>query len=340
MEKLIEIKNLHVSFHTYAGEVKAVRGVDFDINKGEVLGIVGESGCGKSVTSNAIMRILPDNAEYKDGEILINQQNLLSLSEKEMQKVRGKEIGMIFQDSMASLNPTMKVGKQIEEVIRRHQNVTNEQAKTKALEMLSTVGMSNPERRMKQYPHEFSGGMRQRAMIAIALALNPKLLIADEPTTALDVTIQAQILKVMKDLKNQLNTSVMLITHDLGVVAETCDRIAVMYAGQIIEKGTASNIFRNTKHPYTKGLLVSIPSMKMDRTKVLEPIIGSPPDLFSPPKGCPFYARCKYAMKACKDHNPDLKKIEEKDGDEHYAACWLNDEQYINAVGVEKAVKL
>ena len=329
MEKLIEVKDLHVSFHTYAGEVKAVRGVSFDIAKGEVVGIVGESGCGKSVTSSAIMRILQTPpAEYKKGEIIMEGRDLLRLSEKEMQKVRGREIGMIFQDSMASLNPTMKVGSQIAEVIRRHQKVSQAAAKAQALEMLRIVGISNPQARMSQYPHEFSGGMRQRAMIAIALALRPKLLIADEPTTALDVTIQAQILNIMLDLKDQFGSSVMLITHDLGVVAETCNRVAVMYAGQITEKGTGKNIFRNPKHPYTEGLLLSVPNMKMDRTKVLEPIIGSPPDLFSPPVGCPFYARCKYAMRICKEHMPDFLPIPEPDGSEHYAACWRNSPEY------------
>lgn len=264
---------------------------------------------------------------------------MLSLSEREMQAVRGREIGMIFQDSMASLNPTMKVGRQIIEVVAKHQRVSRSEARGKAVEMLDVVGMSNPEKRLNQYPHEFSGGMRQRAMIAIALALNPKLLIADEPTTALDVTIQAQILHVMTELKDKLNTSIMLITHDLGVVAETCDRIVVMYAGQIIEKGTARDIFYSPMHPYTKGLLVSVPSMKMDKTKVLEPIIGSPPDLFSPPAGCPFYARCKYAMRICKENNPDLLPAAENTG-EHFAACWLNSGEYLAAVGNERAVKL
>lgn len=340
MEKLLEVRDLHISFHTYAGEVKAVRGVTFDVNKGEVLGVVGESGCGKSVTSSAIMRILQTPpAEYKSGEVLLGGRNLLALSERSMQAVRGHEIGMIFQDAMASLNPTMKVGTQITEVIKRHQkNVTNTQAREKALEMLRVVGMSNPERRLGQYPHEFSGGMRQRAMIAIALALNPKLLIADEPTTALDVTIQAQILKIMTRLKERFGTSVMLITHDLGVVAETCDRVVVMYAGQIIEKGTVHNIFHNPKHPYTEGLLVSVPSMKMDKTKVLEPIVGSPPDLFSPPVGCPFYARCKYAMKICKDNDPDMLAIPEQDGDEHLAACWRNSGEF-KAYVAGKAVR-
>lgn len=328
MEKLLEVKDLHISFHTYAGEVKAVRGVNFDVNKGEVLGVVGESGCGKSVTSSAVMRILDTPpAEYKQGEILLDGKNLLSLSEGEMQKVRGREIGMIFQDAMASLNPTMTVGAQIIEVLRRHSDMSKSEAYTKALEMLTVVGMSNPQERMKQYPHEFSGGMRQRAMIAIALALSPKLLIADEPTTALDVTIQDQILHVMTNLKDKFGASIMLITHDLGVVAETCDRVVVMYAGQIVEKGTVQELFNNAMHPYTEGLLESVPSMKMDKTKVLEPIVGSPPDLFSPPVGCPFYARCKYAMKICKDYNPQLIQIQ-GDSHEHSAACWLRSEQY------------
>ena len=340
MEPLVQIKNLHISFNTYAGEVKAVRGVSFDIYKGEMLGVVGESGCGKSVTSNAIMRILPTPpAEYKQGEIIMDGKNLLGLSESHMQRIRGKDIGMIFQDSMASLNPTMNVGSQIAEVIRRHQKVSSDKAKRQAIEMLHLVGLSNPEKRYHQYPHEFSGGMRQRAMIAIALALNPKLLIADEPTTALDVTIQDQILKVMKTLIEKSDASVMLITHDLGVVAETCRRVVVMYAGQIIEQGAADHIFYNAKHPYTKGLLLSVPSMKMDKTKALEPIVGSPPDLFSPPAGCPFYARCKYAMKICKDSCPVMEAIPENDGEAHEASCWLNSLNYREALG-ERAVTL
>lgn len=338
-ENILEVQDLHISFHTYAGEVQAVRGVDFEIRRGEILGIVGESGCGKSVTSNAIMRILQSPpAEYKSGHIMFRGLDLLTVSEKRMQGIRGKEIGMIFQDSLSSLNPTMKVGKQIKEVIRLHnKSISNAEAQKQAIDMLKAVGMSNPVERYYQYPHEFSGGMRQRAMIAIALALSPTLLIADEPTTALDVTIQAQILNIMMNLKEQIGTSVMLITHDLGVVAETCDRVAVMYAGEIVEKGNTKDIFFNPKHPYTQGLLDSVPSMDTDRSKVLEAIVGSPPDLFNPPKGCPFYARCKHAMEVCQNNDPELLFI--GDSDEHYAACWLNSPQYLEFLAAKKAVK-
>ncbi len=321
MEKILEVKDLYVSFHTYSGEVKAVRGVNFDIYKGEVVAIVGESGCGKSVTSQSIMQILPTPpAEYKKGSIIFQGQDLLKKSEKEMQRIRGKDIGMIFQDSMTSLNPTSKIGSQIAEGLVKHQKLSGSAAWNRAVEMLELVGVAQPDRRANQYPHEFSGGMRQRAMIAIALACQPKLLIADEPTTALDVTIQAQILELMKGLQKKLDTSIILITHDLGVVAEMCERVIVMYAGQVIEAGTVNDIFYNSKHPYTKGLLKSIPHTGMDRRESLKSIVGTPPDLFNPPAGCPFYARCERAMKICGDNDPELAEMEKN----HYAACWLN----------------
>ncbi len=331
MEKLIDIKNLKISFQTYAGKVQAVRGVNFFVNKKEVLGIVGESGCGKSVTSSAIMRILPQPpAVYEGGEVIFGDRDILKLPEAEMRKIRGKEISMIFQDAMASLNPTMKIGKQIMEPLKIHQNLSNDEALKKAIEMIDLVGISNPEKRVNQYPHEFSGGMRQRAMIAIALACRPKLLIADEPTTALDVTIQAQIIKLMNNLRDELGTSIIMITHDLGVVAEMCDRVVVMYAGKIIESGNAKAIYFNPKHPYTSSLLESVPNMKMSRDKVLVPIPGTPPDLFSPPVGCSFYARCKHAMRVCKENNPDIINIPDEYDQDHYAACWLNSMEYKN----------
>ncbi len=324
-ELLLEVKDLEIAFKTYAGEINAVRGVNFQLNKGEVLGIVGESGCGKSVTSSAIMRILPEpTAMYKGGQVFLEGTDLLKLTEKEMCKVRGKDISMVFQDSMSSLNPTMKIGKQIAESLRIHQGKSKKDAKEIAIKMLELVGVSNPEKRVNQYPHEFSGGMRQRAMIAIALACKPKLLIADEPTTALDVTIQAQIIKLMNELRKELDTSIILITHDLGVVAEMCDRIVVMYAGQIIEEGTAQDIFKNPSHPYTKALLDSVPTMEMSRERVLEPVQGTPPDLFDPPKGCSFYPRCKEAMKGCKNNCPNLLEVSEN----HKAACFLNTDEY------------
>lgn len=327
MQKILEVKDLNISFKTYGGEVKAVRGVNFEVNKGEVIAIVGESGCGKSVTAQSIMQILPkQTAMYKQGSILFQGEDLLKKSEKQMQSIRGKDIGMIFQDPMTSLNPTMKIGNQIAEGLIKHQHMSKAEARKKVIEMLELVGMANPEKRANQYPHEFSGGMRQRAMIAMALACQPKLLIADEPTTALDVTIQAQILELMKELRKKIGASIMLITHDLGVVAEMSDRVIVMYAGQVIESGTADAIFYNPKHPYTRGLLKSVPRMNMDRNEALHPIVGTPPDLFNPPTGCPFYARCDKAMRVCKNHLPKLEKIEGStyDGDNHHASCWLN----------------
>ncbi len=334
-EKLLEIKDLEISFNTYAGEVKAVRGINFHVDKGELLGIVGESGCGKSVTSSSILRILPTPpAEYKNGEIVFEGTDLLKLSEKEMQGIRGKDISMVFQDSMSSLNPTMKIGKQIVEAIVYHNpKMDKSLAKQQAIDMLTSVGISNPDKRFDQYPHEFSGGMRQRAMIAMALCCNPKLLIADEPTTALDVTIQEQILILMKELVKKSDTSVILITHDLAVIAETCNRVVVMYAGQIIESANVEYIFNNPLHPYTVGLLDSVPSMKMERSKELTPIVGSPPDLVAPPKGCGFYPRCKKALKVCEEHEPGLTTIIEPDGSEHICKCWLYSEQYLNRGG-------
>lgn len=321
MKPILELNNLEVSFQTYAGEVQAVRGVSFDVKRGEAVAIVGESGCGKSVTAKSIMRLLPSPpSKIKNGNILFDGEDLAKKTEKEMQRIRGNEIGMIFQDPMTSLNPTTKVGHQIAESIIRHKKVSRAEALKHAVEMLKLVGIPNPENRAGQYPHEFSGGMRQRAMIAIALACQPKLLIADEPTTALDVTIQAQILELMKDLQEKMNTSIVLITHDLGVVAETCEKVIVMYAGQVIESGTVNEIFTSPKHPYTKGLLKSVPRLDMDRKKALDPIIGSPPDLLAPPKGCAFYPRCEHAMKVCKDIRPSFEHIS---GSQH-TSCWLH----------------
>ncbi|WP_128896014.1 ABC transporter ATP-binding protein [Longirhabdus pacifica] len=322
MGKLLEVNDLEVSFKVHGGEVKAVRGVKFHVNKGETIGIVGESGCGKSVTAQTIMRLIPQPpARIKNGSIMFNGEDLLKKTEREMQKVRGKEIGMIFQDPMTSLNPTMTVGAQIMEPLIKHQNLSRKEATKRAVEMLDLVGMPNPEKRIKQYPHQFSGGMRQRAMIAIALACDPSLLIADEPTTALDVTIQAQILNVMKDLQKRLNTSIIMITHDLGVVAEVCDRVVVMYAGKVVEEGTVQEIFKNPQHPYTKGLLKSVPSLDQDKDKPLVPIYGTPPDLFSPPPGCAFCDRCDYAMNICNKQDADKYHV----SDTQYARCWLLD---------------
>ena len=322
MEKILEVKNLQVSFHTYAGEVKSVRGVDFYLNKGETLAIVGESGCGKTVTSKAIMRLLPEPmpAEIKKGsEIIFDGKNILNMPEKELRKLRGSEISMIFQDPMTSLNPTMTVGKQIAESLIIHRGLNKSEAMNEAIKMLDLVNIPNAEKRAHQYPHEFSGGMRQRAMIAIALACNPKILIADEPTTALDVTIQAQIMDLIGDLQKKLGTAVVLITHDLGVVADTADRVQVMYAGQVIERGTVKDIFNNPQHPYTWALLQSVPRLETKNKDVLYSLNGTPPDLIKPPVGCPFAARCEYCMGICLEEMPEVTVV---DG-EHSVACWL-----------------
>ncbi|MGG0645265.1 ABC transporter ATP-binding protein [Sporosarcina gallistercoris] len=324
MEQLLEVKNLEVNFTTYGGEVKAVRDVSFHINKSEILAIVGESGSGKSVTVQTIMGLLPKNVtKIKNGAIYYKGQNLLKLKKSQLRKLKGSKISMIFQDPMTSLNPTMKIGSQIAEGLRIHHNISKQDAKAQATNMIKLVGIPNPEQRYDQYPHEFSGGMRQRAMIAIALACKPELLIADEPTTALDVTIQAQVLKLMVDLKEKTDTAIILITHDLGVVAETAERVAVMYAGVIVETGTVDEIFRNPKHPYTWGLMESIPDFNSKKKERLIPIEGSPPDLFAPPKGCPFAPRCKYAMEICASEMPGDYEISTS----HHAKCWLNDEQ-------------
>ncbi len=319
-DHLLELKELRTSFFTHVGEVKAIRGVSFHLDKGEALGIVGESGSGKSVTSMSIMRLLQHPGKIIGGDIIFNGENLMDKSDKEMQAIRGNDIAMIFQDPMTSLNPVYTVGNQIIEAIVKHQKISKADAKTKAIEMLNIVGIPSPEKRIDQYPHEFSGGMRQRAMIAMALSCEPQLLIADEPTTALDVTIQAQILELMKDLKNKLDTSIILITHDLGVVADVCARIIVMYGGIILEEGRSEDIFYNPKHPYTLGLLKSIPKLadKEDKERLI-PIPGSPPDLLKPPKGCPFAARCEYAMKICIDKMPEYTYVKE----DHRSMCWL-----------------
>ena len=318
MEKLLEVKNLCVNFGTYGGEVKAVRGVTFDLHKGETLAIVGESGSGKSVACKTIMRILSSNGYIKDGQILFDGKDLTKISEKDMEKVRGKDIAMIFQDPMTSLNPTMTIGKQIMEPIIKHQGFSKEDARKRAIELIELVGISDAEKRFKQYPHQFSGGMRQRIVIAISLACNPKVLIADEPTTALDVTIQAQILELIKDLQEKTGVAVIFITHDLGVVANMADRVAVMYAGKIIEYGTSDDIFYVPKHPYTWGLLGSMPTLDIGDNDLYN-IPGTPPDLMDPPKGDAFALRSAYAMKIDHLAEPPMFKV----SDTHYAATWL-----------------
>lgn len=319
MDKILEVKDLHISFHTFSGEVQAIRGVDFDLHKGETLAIVGESGSGKSVTTKAIMRLLPEsNSKIKQGQILFEGKDLAKLSDKAMQKIRGKDISMIFQDPMTSLNPTMKVGKQIIEPIMKHQKLSKAAATKRAIEILDLVGIPKPEERFNQYPHQFSGGMRQRVVIAIALACNPKVLIADEPTTALDVTIQAQILELMKSLQKKIDTSIIFITHDLGVVANVADRVAVMYGGKIVEVGTVDEVFYNPQHPYTWGLISSMPTLDT-ADEELYAIPGTPPDLLYPPKGDAFAPRNRYAMKIDLEKQPPMFKV----SDTHYAATWL-----------------
>ncbi len=320
-EKLLEVKNLAVSYHGYAGEVKSVRRVSFDVYKGETLAVVGESGCGKSVTAKSIMNLIKvPPAEIKEGsEILFNGEDVLKFDKKRLSHYRGGEAAIIFQDALAALNPTMTVGNQIIENIRHHSKVSKKEAMAQAVELLRMVGIPQPESRVKQYPHEFSGGMRQRVMIAIAFACNPQLLIADEPTTALDVTIQAQIMDLIKDLQKQKGTSVILITHDLGVVANVAHRIVVMYSGKIVERGNNLDIFHHPKHPYTNALLEAVPRLDLKNKQVLTSIEGTPPDLLNPPKGCPFCTRCKYCMEICCTEEPPTEDF----GNGHEASCWL-----------------
>ncbi len=306
---LLEVKNLRTTFYNRGNKVEAVRGVDLHINDGEILGIVGESGSGKSVMMKSIMGIIPPNAKIENGEILFQGKDIAKLSNIEKRKIKGKDIAMIFQDPMTALNPIKTIGSHIIEVIMRHKNLDKAKAKNSAIEFLRMVGIPTPEKRMEQYPHEFSGGMRQRVLIAMALSCGPKLLIADEPTTALDVTIQAQILELLRNLKNQKNMSVVLITHDLGVVASLCSRIMVMYAGMIMEEGLVDEIFYSPKHPYTKALLNAIPKLEGDEKKRLEPIYGTAPSLLNPPKGCPFAERCGFSMDKCFVSMPEYKSF-------------------------------
>lgn len=330
MGKLLDVENLQVSFHTYAGEVKAVRGVSFELNEGETLAFVGESGCGKTVTAKAIMRLHPTNTtEIKEGsKITYKDQDVLSMSKKELSDYRGNEVSMIFQDPMTSLNPTMTVGKQIMEGLILHRGLDKKAAREEAINMLKLVKIPDAEKRIDAYPHEMSGGMRQRVMIAIALACNPTLLIADEPTTALDVTIQAQIMELLGELKRELNTAIILVTHDLGVVADFADRIQVMYAGQVIERGTVQEIFKNAKHPYTWALLASVPRLDSENKKDLYALQGTPPDLINELNHCPFAARCEYCMQICKEAMPEETLV---DGT-HKVSCWL---QHPNAPKVK-----
>lgn len=330
-KKILELKNLKTSFFTHVGEVEAVRGIDFSLEKGEILGVVGESGSGKSVSLLSVMGLVPHPGKVKEGEIHFKGKNLLEFSEKEINKIRGKEIAMIFQDPMSSLNPVYKIGNQIVETLRAHNKISRGEAQKKAIEMLDLVGIPSPKERINCYPHEFSGGMKQRVMIAIALACDPEILIADEPTTALDVTIQAQILQLMKDIQKKKNTSIIIVTHDLGVVADLCDNIMVMYGGYIMEKGTVDEIFYKTSHPYTKGLLNSVPKINSSNNvnERLIPIKGSPPDLLNPQMGCPFVFRCNDAMEICTQRLPDFNQLSES----HSCRCWLKNHDVIEILG-------
>ncbi|MGG3623063.1 ABC transporter ATP-binding protein [Bacillus gobiensis] len=323
MERVLEVKDLHVTFTTYGGTIQAVRGVSFSLNKGETFAIVGESGCGKSVTSQSIMGLLPSySAKITKGSILFKGTDLTQVSEKEIRTIRGAEISMIFQDPMTALNPTLTVGEQLMEAVLQHKKITRKEAKKAVLSMLDLVGIPNPDERFKQYPHEFSGGMRQRIVIAMALMCEPEVIIADEPTTALDVTIQAQILELFNKIQKETGVAIILITHDLGIVAQVADRIAVMYAGKMVETGTRREIFYHPQHPYTKGLLHSVPRLDLKGAELI-PVPGTPPDLFSPPSGCPFTARCPYAMEVCEKVYP----VETYLSDHHHVYCWLQDKR-------------
>ena len=326
--KLLEVKNLQVSIKTYRGEVQAVRDVSFSIEKGEVFCIVGESGCGKSVTAQTLMKLNPSPPTMiKNGEILLNGKDIVPMNKHEMKSIRGREISMIFQDPMTSLNPVYTVGNQLVEALRAHDSkISRKEAEQRAMEMMEMVGINNVQKRMNQYPHEFSGGMRQRVMIAMGLICHPQLLIADEPTTALDVTIQAQILDLMKSLQKKTGMGIIFITHNLGVVADICDKVSVMYAGKIVEQGPVDDIFYEPAHPYTKGLLRSMPRVDAQSYERLIPIEGTPVDMLNPPEGCPFAPRCEKCMKICLKKMPPYVEISDK----HRSACWLCVEDLMN----------
>ena len=322
MEPILQVENLKTSFFTSNGEVQAVRGVSFSVEKGDILGIVGESGSGKSVTSMSILKLLADTGKIKEGTIFFEGQELTKMGKAQMRKIRGEKIAMIFQDPMSSLNPLIPVGKQVAEMIKEHHpEKKKDELKREVLDLFARVRIPEPEKRYNSYPHEFSGGMRQRVMIAMALGNKPDLLIADEPTTALDVTIQDHILKQLRGLQREFGTSIIFITHDLGVVAELCTRVIVMYGGLVMEEARIDDIFENPKHPYTLGLLASIPKLEQDKGQRLSPIPGSPPDMTNPPAGCPFAPRCPYARNICAAECPEFIEVEEG----HRSRCWLLD---------------
>lgn len=323
MSAVLEIEDLRTYFDTDGGVVKAVDGVSYTVEAGETLGLVGESGCGKSVTALSIMRLIPTPpGRIVSGRVLYNGEDLLSLNLEDMRRVRGRAIGMIFQEPMTSLNPVLTLERQLSETLQLHRGMSREEARVESIDLLARVGIPDAERRVKQYPHQFSGGMRQRVMIAMALSCNPKLIIADEPTTALDVTIQAQILELMKSLTNEFGVSLIVITHNLGVVARYADRMNIMYAGKIIERGAAREVYSNPRHPYTVGLLKSVPRLDLPRRAKLDPIEGQPPDLINLPQGCAFRERCRWAVDKCATEEPPLMLVSEG----HWSACWRTDE--------------
>ena len=323
MSPLLEIKNLRTHFYTFEGVVKAVDGVSYDLEEGETLGLVGESGCGKSVSAMSLMRLIPDPpGKIVDGEILFEGQDVLQLSMDEMRHIRGAKMSMVFQEPMTSLNPVLNLEKQLGETLQLHKGMTKQEARQESVELLARVGIPDPERRVRQYPHQFSGGMRQRVMIAMALSCNPRVIIADEPTTALNVTIQAQILELMKGLTQEFGVAMIVITHNLGVVARYADRMNIMYAGKIIERGESAEIYSNPRHPYTVGLLKSVPRLDLPRRTRLDPIEGQPPDLIAVPKGCAFRERCKWAVDKCATEEPGLESVAEG----HYSACWRSED--------------
>ena len=320
MDEILQVNGLKTSFLNSNGETQAVRGVSFTVHKGEALGIVGESGSGKSVTSMSILQLLASTGRIREGEVLFEGKDLTKATRKEMREIRGGKIAMIFQDPMSSLNPLIRVGKQVEEMIAIHQpSLSKEERRKRVLELFEMVRIPEPEKRYKSFPHEFSGGMRQRVMIAMALACNPEILIADEPTTALDVTIQDQILKLLRSLQEEMGMSIIFITHDLGVVAELCSRVLVMYGGMVMEEALIDDIFHRPRHPYTMGLLASIPNIKQDKSQRLTPIPGSPPDMTNPPAGCPFAPRCPYARQICLEQMPPYTQLDPT----HRSMCWL-----------------
>jgi oligopeptide/dipeptide ABC transporter ATP-binding protein len=319
---LLEVKDLRTQFFTFAGVVKAVDGVSYEVDEGETLGLVGESGCGKSVSALSLMRLIPDPpGKIVGGEILFDGEDVLKIEMDDMRRIRGAKMAMVFQEPMTSLNPVLTLERQLSETLQLHKGMSREEGRKEAINLLARVGIPDPERRVRQYPHQFSGGMRQRVMIAMALSCNPKLIIADEPTTALDVTIQAQILELMKALTTEFGVALIVITHNLGVVARYADRVNIMYAGKIIERGTAKQIYSNPRHPYTVGLLRSVPRLDQPRRAKLDPIEGQPPDLVNLPVGCSFRARCRWAVDKCATDTPPLMSVE----DGHWSACWRTD---------------